>query len=478
MNKYKKLVMNTGVFAIGAFGSKVLLLLLNRLYSKYLPQDESGLKSLIDTMILFVQPVFTFALQEYLIRFGLDKNYDKKQVFSTSAIITAAGMAVMALFTPLLSMIPAFSFLKGYNLLFIVIVTASSLRMLCQNFVRSRELVKLFALDGILASLTIVIFNVIFVAKLHMSVTGYMLAVCCSDLCSSIFLFIMAKLHEFFSIRSFSKDVAYAMMRFALPLIPTIVMWASTSLSDRLFIANMHSDNYTLGRGAAGLYMYAAIVPNLLSIVSTIFFQAWNISAITENDSADRSEFYEKVYSAYEAILFIGGAGLLLFDKFLAAMVIDYSENPEYKVAFLYTPILIVASVFLCLDQFLGSIYSATKHSQNSMWTAFVAGGVNLVLNYFFIPAWGIQGAALATFMSYFLCFWVRIIDARYYVPFRFNGLKPLINTAVLIVMSLLIIYQIKLYPLWNALLLGAVIAYNYKALLITVMKLLKREEN
>ena len=81
MNKYKKLVMNTGVFAIGAFGSKVLLLLLNRLYSKYLPQDESGLKSLIDTMILFVQPVFTFALQEYLIRFGLDKNYDKKQVF-------------------------------------------------------------------------------------------------------------------------------------------------------------------------------------------------------------------------------------------------------------------------------------------------------------------------------------------------------------------------------------------------------------
>ena len=460
MNKYKKLVMNTGVFAIGAFGSKVLLLLLNRLYSKYLPQDESGLKSLIDTMILFVQPVFTFALQEYLIRFGLDKNYDKKQVFSTSAIITAAGMAVMALFTPLLSMIPAFSFLKGYNLLFIVIVTASSLRMLCQNFVRSRELVKLFALDGILASLTIVIFNVIFVAKLHMSVTGYMLAV------------------EFFSIRSFSKDVAYAMMRFALPLIPTIVMWASTSLSDRLFIANMHSDNYTLGRGAAGLYMYAAIVPNLLSIVSTIFFQAWNISAITENDSADRSEFYEKVYSAYEAILFIGGAGLLLFDKFLAAMVIDYSENPEYKVAFLYTPILIVASVFLCLDQFLGSIYSATKHSQNSMWTAFVAGGVNLVLNYFFIPAWGIQGAALATFMSYFLCFWVRIIDARYYVPFRFNGLKPLINTAVLIVMSLLIIYQIKLYPLWNTLLLGAVMAYNYKALLTTVMKLLKREEN
>ena len=33
MNKYKKLVSNTLIFAIGSFGSKILLLLLTRLYT-------------------------------------------------------------------------------------------------------------------------------------------------------------------------------------------------------------------------------------------------------------------------------------------------------------------------------------------------------------------------------------------------------------------------------------------------------------
>lgn len=475
MNKYKKLVMNTGVFAIGTFGSKILLMLLNRLYSHNLDPEDSGVKGLIDMMVLFVQPIFTFALQEYLIRFGLDKGYDKKQVFSTSAIMTAAGMGAMAVIVPLLGFIPVLSFMKGYTVLFIVFVTTSSLRMLCQQFVRSRELVKLFALDGIIAALTIFLFNVIFVSKLHMNINGYMLAVILSDLCSAIFLFIMGRLHEYFSPKSFNTDVAKAMLKFALPLIPTIVLWASTSLSDRLFIANMHSSRHELGSGAAGIYVYANIVPNLISMVSTIFFQAWNISAITENDSADRSDFYEKVYSAYEAMLFIAGAGLMLFIKFATRILVDDSQYTEYTDVYLYTPMLITAGVFLALDQFLGSIYSTTKHSRNSMWTALVAGGVNLVLNYYFIPAWGIQGAALATFMSYFLCYWVRMIDARYYVPFRFAPLKPVVNTGLLFVMSFLIINSVKLCFLWNLLLFAGIAVYNYKALLTTVQKLLRR---
>lgn len=42
MNKYKKLVSNTLIFAIGSFGSKILLLLLTRLYTGNInPGDNS-----------------------------------------------------------------------------------------------------------------------------------------------------------------------------------------------------------------------------------------------------------------------------------------------------------------------------------------------------------------------------------------------------------------------------------------------------
>ena len=475
MNKYKKLVFNTGIFAIGTFGSKILIILLSRLYAHNMDAANNGVKELLENMLLFLQPVFTFALQEYLIRFGLDKNYDKHEVFTTSGIITFAGMMLMAVTVPVISNITAFNFLKGYTLLFILYMTMSSIRMFCQNCVRSRDMVKIFSIDGILATLTFLILNVIFIAKLHMGVKGFILSTIISDGCSAIFLFAVARLREYTGFEYFNKELGREMMRFATPLIPTIVMWAITSLSDRLFIRQMHSDYHSLGESAVGMYSFANKIPNLISVVSTIFFQAWSMSAITENESADRSSFYEKVYSAYEAMMFMAAAALLVVIKPVTAFLVPSDKNIEYASVYIYTPILVAAVVFMCFNQFLGSIYSATKHQKNSFWTALVACGVNIPMNFFLIPVWGIQGAAVATFLSYLICFWARIIDARYYVPFRFDGLKNLANTAILLAMCIIMIFEVKLYIVWMLLLAAVIAALNYKALLITVNKLLKR---
>lgn len=473
MNKYKKLAFNTIVFGIGTFGSKVLVLLLNRLYSTYFPPEESGTKSLLFTTALFLQPIFTFALQEYLIRFGLDRNYDKRKVFTTSAVMTTAGMILMALTVPFIGLIP--NFINGYTLLLIVYITTSSIRMLCQQFVRSLDKVKLFSLDGILATLTFLIFNVIFIAGLHMGVKGFMLATICSDFLSSAFLFAAGGLKKYAGLQYYNKKLAKEMLRFAVPLIPTIVMWTITSLSDRMFLSMMHSDFHELGKPAAGIYEYANVIPGLISMVSTIFFQAWNMSAITENDSADRDRFYTKVFSAYEAIMFIASAGLIFVVKFVTSLLVNSNKYAEYGQVYLYVPVLVVAVAFMCFDQFLGSIYSATKHPRNSFWTAFAACALNIPMNYFLIPVWGINGAAIATLLSYLICFWARIIDARYYVPFKFNAPKNILNMVLLLIMSAVMMTEVKLHLLWAFIIAAVIIVMNFKALLTTVNKLLRR---
>ncbi len=475
MNKYKKLALNTMIFAIGSFGSKILVLLLTRLYTKNIDPTGMGIKSQLEMTALFLQPIFTFALQEYLIRFGLDKNYDKRDVFTTSSIITAVGMAAVIIIVPGLRFISPLSFIKGYSLLLAIYVCTSSLRMLCAQFVRARDMVKLFALDGILATLMLLIFNLLFIEWLHMGVKGFMLAVILSDLCSSIFLFAAAKLYKFISPKHFKISLAQEMMRYSLPLIPTIVMWTITSLSDRLFISNMHSSRVQLGLDMSGIYSLAAIVPNLISMVSTIFFQAWNMSAISENESADRSKFYERVYNAYEAVLFIASAGLLLFIKPVTAFLNNTSNFEEYSTVYIYAPILVASVIFMSLNQFLGGIYTATKHTQNSLWTSAFACAANLILNYFLIPAWGIQGAAVATFLSYFMCFLIRLVDARFYVPFKVNFAKSFVNTAVIIIMCVIIIKSPKLWGLWLVPFCIAIIAYNFKALQATIQKILKK---
>ncbi|WP_303805140.1 lipopolysaccharide biosynthesis protein [Ruminococcus flavefaciens] len=475
MNKYKKLALNTGIFAIGSFGAKILNLLLTRLYALNLSDTESGIKGLLELSLLFLQPIFTFALQEYLIRFGLDKEYDKREVFSTSAVITSVGMILMTLIVPFLSKMHSLSYMKGFTVMLIIYVIMSSLRMLCQNFVRSRDLVKLFSIDGILATLTLLIFNLIFISHNHWGVKGFLLAAILSDACSTVFLFIAARLHKYTGLRYFNKELGKEMLGFAAPLIPTIVMWTVTSLSDRLFINNMKSDKVVLGTGTAGIYDYANKIPSLISMVSTIFYQAWSMSAITENNSEDRNKFYEKVYSAYEAILFMASAGLLLIIKPITSFIVPSDKFAVYADVYMYTPILVIAVIFMSLNQFLGGIYSATKHPKNSSWTALAACTVNLVMNYFLIPEWGIQGAAFATFLSYIICYGARMIDARYYVPFRFDMIKTVVNTVALLLMSVLVIGSPKLYMLWVFLLFALVMFINYKAIIDTAKKLIKR---
>lgn len=475
MNKYKKLASNTLIFAIGNFGSKILVILLTALYTKHISPENMGTKENLELMALFLQPIFTFALQEYLIRFGLDDSYDKRQVFTTSACMTFIGMAAVILIVPGLRFISFLDFITGYSMLLALYVCTSALRMLCAQFVRSRDMVKLYALDGIIATLTLLFFSYIFIAGLKMGVKGFLLSVICSDLLSAAFLCYTANLRSFFGLKHLSLPLAGKMMKFALPLIPTIVMWTITSLSDRLFLTYMRSDRVALGSSATGIYGVANRIPNLISMVSTIFFQAWNMSAINENKSADRGKFYEKVYAAYEAILFIAAAGLIMISKPVTNFLVSDDNFSEYSLAYIYTPILIVAAVFTALNQFLGGIYSVTKHTQNSFWTSFVACFVNLILNYVMIPVIGIHGAAIATLMSYYLCYWARIIDARYYIPFRFDGFRCLANTALLIIMSIIVIKSPPLWGLWLFILFAGVTVYNFKPMMATIMKILKK---
>ncbi len=475
MNKYKKLAMNTMIFAVGNFGSKILVILLTRLYSSNINPADSSTKELLEITANFLLPIFTFSMSEAIIRYGLDKKYKKAEVFTTAMCLNLIGLALMFITAPILKLIPFLDFIDGYTILLLVYVCTSAIRSMCSQFVRAKGYVKLYSFDGILATLTLFIFNIAFISKLHWGVKGFMLAVIFSDLCSSLFLFGFANLRRYFYIKYYNRRLARSMMRFALPLIPTVIMWVITGFSDRLFIRYMHSDVVTLGEDAAGIYGYASKIPNLISMISTIFFQAWNMSAIMENDSKDRSSFYEKIYGAYESILFIASALLIAFVKIISPLFVTAKNFKEYGDVYIYTPVLVIAVLFMCLDQFLSSIYTSTKHTKNSFWTSFAASVANIILNYFLIPVWGIQGASISTFLSYYLCFWARIIDARYYIPFRFNAFRSVINTTALIIMCMMIVKTPLLYGLWTFLLLAMVLFINYNSLMLTAKKLLRK---
>lgn len=473
MDKYKKLAADTLIFAIGSFGSKILTLLLTRLYTHNIASGDNSTKALLENTANFIVPIVTMSIADAVLRYGLDRDYNKKEVFTSACMIEAFGMIILLLLSPLLRLLP---YTEGYVILLMIYIFTSSFRQLSSQFVRARGLLKLFALDGVLTTLSLFIFNVIFISNLHLGVSGFMLSTILSDFCSGVFLWITAKLWKFFNKKYLHPDMIQMMLRFSIPMIPTAVLWIITDFSDRLFIRYMtFAYSSDVGQVAAGVYDAAAKVPHLISMVSTIFFQAWNMSAITEAKSKDKGQFYEKIFSAYQSIMFLGAAFMIALVQPICSILIDSSTDPAYARAFEFTPVLIIGVLMMTFNQFLSSIYTATQKTTHSFWTSLIAAGANLILNYLLINFFGVHGAVIATFLSYFLCYLVRIVDARKLIYFRVNHIHFTSNLIVLFVMSIGAVTQpFFLIPMQIGFVIFMTI-FNFSDILQTAKKILKR---
>ena len=149
---------------------------------------------------------------------------------------------------------------------------------------------------------------------------------------------------------------------------------------------------------------------------------------MTEEDPDACRDFYSEVWRGYTTLAFLGGGALMLFSRVFAQILFA----DAYMDAWIYIPILTLATVFTALCTFLGSVYFSSKKTVWSMITAFVGAGLNVALNLLLIPEWGAMGASVATFASYFAVCILRLITTRRLIPFKQEWVRGGINTLLL----------------------------------------------
>ncbi len=434
-SSYKKLFSNTVIFAIGSFSSKVLVLLLVNVYTTYLSQAELGINDVITQIANWLQPVFTMTISEAVIRFGLDKAYDKKNVFTIGNIVCFAGFAILGIILPIVTVSGiADKYLSGYSLLLYVYVVMSGLKLVYSTFVRSLEKVRLFAFNGILTTFFTLVGTVLFICGFKMGNTGYLLSIIMSDFLSVVFLMFAAKLWRYFDFRHIDTEVLRTMVQYSLPLIPAHLLWLITNSSDSFMTTHY------MGQSANGILSASYKIPNLVATVYLMFGQAWNMSAILEDDSDDRNEFYSRVFNLNQCLLYILAAGcLMIVQPFTALWLGD-----DFQSSKMYSPILIYSSVFSCFTTFMGSIYLAAKETKRSMMTSLFSGIINVGLNIILIPTIGLYGPPISTVASYLTVFIIRAYDSRKIIPFFLNVRKIVLNNILLVAMVLINVLQFR----------------------------------
>ncbi len=462
MDKYKSLARNTAVFAIGTFGSKILSFIMVFFYSRAMQTAEFGTLDIIINSGSLLLPIVMLGIQNAIIRFGLDNDYKQSDVFSVGIISVLLGFSFVLCFSPLIVRVQEF---KNYIFLLYGYVFMSAMRHICSYFVRAIGKVKLFAADGIFSTFMTCLLTIIFLLPLKMGIRGYLLAIILADFCSVLFLTFFGGLLKYVNFKGLKFSLIKKMLLFSLPLIPTSLLWWVINVSDRYFV------QYMVSASANGLYSVAYKVPTILTLVSTVFLDAWQISAVTENSTRSRNHFYSNVFKSFQGAVFVVSSGLILFAKFITKILLD----ADYYASWQYIPVLMLATVYSCFVVFLGNIYLAEKRSVSTLITTLLGAVLNLILNFVLIKPLGVHGAAVATCISYFVVYAIRAVDIkRRNKTITFSSGIILINSLITTSQIILMLLEPPYWVAYQIVCLCLLIAVNYKMLLDVIKKILK----
>ncbi|MCT1216011.1 hypothetical protein EFM09_05570 [Latilactobacillus curvatus] len=462
MNKYNKLLGNSVVFAIGNLGSKIINFLMVPLYTYALNKREYGSVDLITTTLSMLLPIVSLCVYEAVFRFVMDKSEDKEKVFSSSFIV---NLIVIICMLPVTLMI---RYENKYIILFILIMQVY--QALFAQYTRATGKLRVFAFNGILTSLITAILNVILMLMFDLGILGYLVSILIAIIVSNIYLAVRLKLWQDFSIKLVSTSLIKRMLIYSLPLIPNAFSWWLTSTSDRYLLL------YFVGLSANGIFAVANKIPSLLSIVNSIFFQSWQISAVEEYENNEKSEFFSEIFEYYIQIFIIFTTLMIIFIKPFLTIIVSSDFYSAWEVV----PALLIASMYSSFSGFIGTSYLAAKKTTGIFLTTFVGSVINIAIAFILIPKFGLNGAGISSAISFFVIWVYRMVDTKKFIDIRINWVKFILNH-IIIGIALLILYFIQsrgLLIVLNSICILTLIIVNLGFLKLIISRLTKLKKN
>jgi len=427
--KYTKLLTNTFVLGIGVFASKFLVFLMMPFYTGILSPEEYGTADLISQTANLLIPLACIGIVDGIFRFAMDSEGDKRAVLSSGLFILTVSSVIFALAAPLIGLVEYFS---NYVWLIAAYVISANIHSVCAQYMRACGKTKVFAVQGIINTALVIVLNILFLVTFDMGIIGYVLSVVIADALVSLILIFPYRLYKEIKLYLVDRRLIKALIKYSVPMIPATIFWWITSVSDRYMVS------YFSGDAVNGLYTAAYKIPTLLALLSTVFMEAWQYSAVVEGNDDEREQkahFFSEVFKHYQALMFAACSVIIALSQvFIILLCAD-----SYFEAWTFIPVLTLSSVFSGFTAFLGSVYLLKKKSVLTFVTAMTGAVVNIILNFALIPIIGAQGAAIATLASYFAVFVIRAINTKKYLPFSLN-LKHVIPNVILVSLQIALI--------------------------------------
>lgn len=460
------------MFAISSFGTKIIGFLLVPLYTNYLTTAEYGTADMLSTILSILVPVLSIDIADGVIRYVLDKRYESSSVLLIAIKTIVAGSLVLFLVLTCIRAADLLDIPNFYYVFLFLSFVSTCLYNTFVNYLKGRERIRVLVIAGLMCSLLNAGCNILFLTKLGWGVNGYLLASVLSTALPMLYLVACTWHYKYLKVRGvrIDKELQKQMFVYSAPLILNGLAWWVNNSLDRVFVT------FICGLSANGLLAVAYKIPSILSMLQTIFNQAWSLSAIQEFNPEDKNGFIGKVYSYYGCAMTISCSVILLFNVFLARML--YAN--DFFVAWEYTGMLIIANLFGGMSVCISGVFNAVKDTKTLATTTVIGGGVNTILNAILIPILGVQGAVIATMISNVVVWLWRMHKVRSYITLNIRLIRDAISYALVLVQCSVGLSESHLYFL--QILICACIVTLYRSELahiwqFVVTRMLKREK-
>lgn len=391
--KSRNLIEGILIYAIGNFGSKILVFLIVPLYTYYITTSEMGNYDLLMTTVNLLTPIVTMQISDAAFRWmireseGIDIYVRSTiQVLFANCCITAIAIYIVGLVFPF-----------QYCSYFILVLVTSRALATVQKLLRGLKNQKLFAISGIVYTVIFLALNIIQICILKKGVVSLFQSSIIANVLSLALIFSLERRLRIQFIRKPDLITIRKLLRFSIPLVPNQLNWWVINSSDRYII------KFFLGAAANGIYAIAYKFPTMLQVVLSLFTTSWQDVAVADMDS-DASKFYSMVFKK----LYLFSFSFLWFLNPVTKVFIHWFMNSSYHDASKYVSFLYLGTVFQSFASFYGVGYLRDKRTSQATATSIYGALINAGVNIALIKVIGLQAASISTFLGFAVMWLIR----------------------------------------------------------------------
>ena len=429
------------IYLLSRLGAAALNLFSIALFTRYLETDLYGHYLLYIAYISMGSSIFFWWHRQSTYRY-YNKFIDKYDAFiKTSYYIYFFICLIFIIICISISLIDIFSISQILFLLSVIGVIVKSKYDLCQSLFNIGLRDNIFGINLLIRSILFIIAGLVLIINFEIDKFALIFA--------SIFSYFTIIVYSNYFILTnisnvqFDFHISKKIIHYGMPLVAVFTFDFILTFSDRIII------DYYLGSGSVGHYgvnydLVKQLILFFMVIQSQIIYPKINYY-YENNDKFLLQNIFKLNFNIFIIAFIPLSTFIIYFNKSISNIFIG---SGYIEFSYQLIPVFVIIFLFWGFKIYHFDYYFHLKEkTRYQMYILFFGSIINLLMNFIFIPYWGILGAAYSTLFSYIIIFFISFFISRKLIKIDIN--KFIIVKTCLIITSILFFIN---FPLVNQL--------------------------